>query len=141
MQRNKGGTMKRILLASLLTWSLAGSTQDSHKLLRQSIDVKLAPRSLLLTGGDLDSRSGRYMIEFPHPNECTVLGPIKAESRAFALYRAVSRGGFTLKSSDSGLTVWTVEEWDALKKESWYPSLAAAHEKECLIQQKAGDAQ
>jgi hypothetical protein len=123
--------MKRIVFAALLLLAMGGVAQDSDAALREGIDAQLAPRSLLLAGGDLDSPSGRYVIEFPPPNECVVLAPILAKSRAFALYRAVSAGGFTLKPSDAGLTVWTIEEWDSLKKEPWYPDLAAAHEKTC----------
>jgi len=122
--------MKSLLLILGLLGGMAGG-QDSPSALRQSIDAALAPRSLLLSGGDLDSLSGSYVIEFPAPNDCLSLGPIKAKSRAFALYSAVSQGGFTLKPAEGGLTVWTIEEWNALKTESWYPAFAAAHDKKC----------
>ncbi len=105
--------------------------QHSEKELRESIDAQLGPRSLLLSGGDVDSPSSRYIIEFTSPNECVQLGPIKAKSRSFALYRAVSQGGFSLKRGDGGLTVWTIEEWEGLKQKPWYPEFAEAHAKRC----------
>jgi hypothetical protein len=114
-----------VLLASL---ALA---QDSDKALRDSIDVRVGPRSLLLRGGDVDSPSGQYMIEFPFPNECVILGPIKAQSRSFALYRAMSRGGFKLKPSQAAITVWTVEEWNDDEASSWWPQYSKAHAKRC----------
>ena len=101
-----------ILLCSAVLWSR--SSDDS---LRESIDAEIAPRSLLLTGGNMDSRSGRYVITFSMPNDCLTLGPIEAKSRSFALYRAVSRGGFTLQPAQGELTVWTIEEWEGMKKE------------------------
>jgi hypothetical protein len=100
--------------------------------LRQSIDVKLAPRSLLLSGGDVDSPSGKYLIDFPPPNECVQLGPIRANSRSFALYRAISQGGFTLKPASGGLTVWTIEEWNALAKGKWYAEFKKVHDAKCV---------
>src|ERR1700691_5427289 len=104
---------KALCVVSVVVASIIGAcAQQSDTALRKSIDVKLAPRSLLLTGGDVDSKTGSYIIEFPSPNDCVILGPVKAQSRSFALYRAVSEGGFTLKPGDGGLTVWTIEEWE-----------------------------
>lgn len=60
------------------------------------------------------SRSSQYFISFPTPNDCYI-GPIEASSRSQALYRGISKGGFTLKPSKAGLTVWTFEEWQESK--------------------------
>jgi len=75
----------------------------------------LAPRSSILAGvGDLPSRSGRYVITFPPPNQCVILRQ-NAASRVMALYMAVSAGGFTLANAKGGLSVWTAEEWAEAK--------------------------
>jgi hypothetical protein len=77
----------------------------------QGQDRELCPRSSLLLGTcESESASGVYVITFPMPNQ-NVKIQLRARSRCEALYIAVSRGGFSLKSSDAGLTVWTVEEW------------------------------
>ena len=52
------------------------------------------------------------MVTFPSPNECLTLGPITANSRVQALYLAMSKGGFSLKLSEGGISVWTLEEWN-----------------------------
>ena len=125
-------SVKKKLVLALALFSSLGFAQTSQKALRESADVQMGPRALLLSGGDVDSRSGVYIIEFPEPNDCVVLGPIEAKSRSFALYRAISKGGFTLKPSDGGgLTVWTIEEWSQLTTEPWYAEFKARHEKRC----------
>lgn len=101
---------------------------------RNSDDAKMAPRSLLLTGGPLDSARGLYVIEFPPPNECVEIAPVRATSRPMALYTAVSNGGFALKVGRGGLTVWTIEEWEALRKESWYSKFKAQKDEHCKAQ-------
>jgi hypothetical protein len=121
-----------ILLAGIQLANAQSTPTTDETTLRQSIDVKLAPRSLLLSGGDVDSPSGKYLIDFPPPNECVQLGPIEASSRSFALYRAISQGGFTLKPASGGLTVWTIEEWNALTKGKWYAEFKKAHDAKCV---------
>lgn len=122
--------MVKAIVALVMLCSMA-ATHSSEKTLRESADVTMGPRSLLLSGGDVDSPSGRYMISFPAPNDCVQLGTIEAATRSLALYRAVSKGGFTLKPSDAGLTVWTIEEWEKVKTESWYPQFKEASAKRC----------
>ena len=73
----------------------------------------LAPRSLYPQAER--SKSGYYVVTFPPPNECVGNKPIAAVSREDALYRFVSRGGFTLKPGVGSLTVWTLEEWNQFK--------------------------
>lgn len=91
-----------------------------------SQNSELGPRSMARLES---SASGEYLISFPPPNECVSLGKITASSREQALYRAVSKGGFTLKPGRGGLTVWTVEEWNDLDKE--HPEFAKELEKHC----------
>lgn len=96
-------------LAVLLLGSIAMSAVGQRE---------LAPRGAMLTGtADYDSARGLYVITLPPPNECVDFPPIRANSRGDALYRVMSAGGFTLKHSDAGLTVWTIEEWEKAKKE------------------------
>lgn len=78
-----------------------------------STERRLAPRSTLLTGtAEAPSEKGDYVITFPPPNNCVQLHVhVDGGSRADALYKAVSRGGFSLKAGNGGLTVWTAEEW------------------------------
>ena len=125
--------MTLFLMMAVFIQPILGQSDDK---LRQSADAKMAPRSLLLSGGPLDSVRGIYVIEFPHPNECLTIPPIKASSRSMALYRAVSKGGFTLLPSDAGLTVWTIEEWEDLTHAEWYAKFAKQREGHCATNVK-----
>lgn len=80
-------------------------------------ETELAPRASVLRGtAHYLSATDQYMVTFPPPNQCVILGPVHAASRLDALYQAVSRGGFSLFKSDGGLTVWTIEEWNEAMK-------------------------
>jgi hypothetical protein len=93
-------------------------------------DAALAPRASRLTGSAYEpSAKGVYIITFPSPNDCVDLGKIHAISRTEALYKAVSKGGFSLKPSDAGLSVWTIEEWDDFAKDN--PDFLKEGEKRC----------
>lgn len=56
-------------------------------------------------------RKVSHVVTFPPPNECVVL-KVAADDEALALYTAVSRGGFSLKRPDSGLSVWRIDDWE-----------------------------
>jgi len=95
-------------------------------------DSALAPRASLLEGtADQPSAKGVYVVTFPPPNECVNLGEIRATSRTAALYRAVSKGGFSLKPATGGLTVWTIEEWSGFEKEA--PEFIKEQKKHCAL--------
>ena len=117
--------------AAVILAAMVAGAQTTNNELRNSSDAKMAPRSLLLTGGPLDSKRGVYVVGFPFPNECVEIPPVKATSRSMAIYKAVSLGGFTLLPSEGGLTVWTIEEWEALKKKAWYPEFARKRAEDC----------
>jgi hypothetical protein len=96
--------------------------------------VALAPRSARLTGSAYrGSKKGLYVITFPSPNECVTLGHVRAGSRATALYKAFSKGGFSLQELDSALTVWTAEEWDDFVKSA--PDFIAEMRHHCTVWQ------
>ncbi len=125
--------MKSVLGLVLLMASVAWGQKLSDQSLRETADAHMAPRTLLLEGGPLDSAKGVYVIEFPPPNECVEIAAVRASSRSMALYSAVSRGGFTLLLSNAGLTVWTIEEWTKMTHESWYANFAKQHAEHCKI--------
>ena len=58
-----------------------------------------------------------HVVTFPPPNECVIL-KVAAANEIEALYVAVSRGGFSLKRSDGGLSVWSIGDW-ARAQRSW----------------------
>lgn len=71
--------MKKLALFAALLLSCAAAGQPESQ--RYSIDVQIGPRALLLSGRlVVDSPSGRYIIEFPYPNNCVTIGPINAAS-------------------------------------------------------------
>ena len=89
------------------------------------LEIMMMPRGSRLFGIEIDGpKINEYVIEFPSPNDSVRLGPIKASSRAEALYIAVSRGGFALaRSNGGGLAVWTRDEYNEAMRSLGEPQL------------------